>query len=256
MMIMSSLANAYGASGVAALKVIVDPGHGGSDRGAVRLSIEESKLSLHVAQLLIQELQENAPQFTGFLTRKADLALNLSHRAQLASQLRGDVFISIHANASGNDQIHGVEFYIQSQLPPDEEVLSLAKRENDIQVDGKLPLSYAWTPVRLPLPNEVLVILDDLVRRESLFHSSRLASLFKQMWFDKSETVRIRQAPFYLLENVTMPAVLIEMGYISHTRSAEKLSDPKYQKKIATSIFLALRKYKELVDIQPSADLH
>ena len=116
------------------LYVVIDPGHGGSDAGAVYGDAKESDIALKVS-LQLKKLLEKDRDFKVSLTREADFNLSLEERVQKAEKQKADIFLSLHANASNDQRAKGVEFYFQNNLPADEEAMYLANLENKMAVE-------------------------------------------------------------------------------------------------------------------------
>lgn len=233
-----------------ALHVVLDPGHGGSDRGTSHKGVTESEITLKVSQLIAEELKSDG-RFRVTLTRQSDTYLSLEDRVEIANK-NGDVFLSIHVNSSPDPDIRGQEIYFQNQLPPDEESLFLASRENmSTRPQQNQPRSVSLALKGKPhLNSDVRAIIGDLERN----HRFKLSSIFTEKLFynwlgDKARNHSpIRQAPFFVVSNVEKPAALIEIGYLTNKHDAARLTDPAYQKKIAKGIYKALLNFKEFID--------
>lgn len=221
-----------------ALHVMIDPGHGGTDTGATGHERRESEITLRVAELLAAELRKDS-RFKVALTRTTDKFLTLEERAEIANRAKADIFLSIHVNSSSDAQARGKEIYFQNQLPPDEEALFLASRENQ---GAKQRFNRQ--------KGDVAAIIEDLERNHRLRLSGRLSEELFRHWAGDPWRRRttIRQAPFYVISNVNMPSALVEIGYITNPREAEKLGDPNYLRQVAGGLYQALVSYKEFVD--------
>ncbi len=232
------------------MHVVIDPGHGGHDRGAKRKGLVEADITLAVSQLIAARLRAD-PRFEVTLTRTIDQALALEDRATFANRT-GDVFLSIHVNSSPDSKARGKEIYFQNQLPANEESLFLASRENpnykpERQVE-RLPSANVVS--RPHLNADLKAIVEDLERHHRFQASAILAEKLHLAWQGDSESNRqpIRQAPFFVVSNIDKPSALIELGYVSHPKESLKLVDPEYQKKIAQGIYNALVSFKEIID--------
>ena len=231
------------------LHVIVDPGHGGSDMGAVRSSIHESDISLKVAKRLSEILSKD-PRFKVTLTRKDDKTTTLEYRAQIAKDKGGHIFISIHVNASKDSRASGVEVYFKNQLPPDEEAMFLANKENHY-LGTSLNNEQKNTQTQwLSKKNDLQNILNDLDRNHNTQQSYIISQHFLKNWSARihKRTRPLRQAPFYLVSEVTMPSVLIELGFLSNPKELQILNTKKFHRKAAENIYNGLVKYKETLD--------
>lgn len=212
-----------------AFHVIIDPGHGGTDHGAVRDDVRESDLTLKIAQLLADQLDED---FQVTLTRDRDEIATLSARSEIASAAKGDLFLSIHTNSSSDPHASGAEFYFQTQMTVDEENLFLANSESKI---GR---------------NDVVAIINDLKRTSYNYLSQILAESIQDRWKQvlKVRNRPIRQESFHVLISVPMPSVLVELGFISNKKERQWLQDPTAQKNIASVLATGIKNYKEKMD--------
>ena len=228
-----------------ALTVMIDPGHGGTDTGAVQGKAKESEITLKVSLLLKQVIDEDN-KIKASLTRTTDKILGLPERVQLAEKAKADLFVSIHANAAKDKSARGVEFYFQNHLPADEESLFLASVENKMSQNSTVNLETSEPTKR----NDVLSIIEDLKRQDRMQNSHKLSKHLLDAWErgKRNPANIIRQAPFYVVSNTTIPSVLVELGFLTNPREAAKLMDVGYQKEIAQKIYQGLLKYKDLID--------
>lgn len=230
-----------------ALHIMLDPGHGGIDTGAVHGPAKESDLVLVVAQKL-KDLLEKDSQFKVTLTRNLNKSLSLPLRVAMAEQAKADIFISLHANAASDQRAKGVEFFFQNFLPPDEESLYLASQENQVVANNKE--FHDISEEDLSKKGDVAAIIEDLNRQNRIQSSLRLSQTLNHIWStdnNPSQAV-IKQAPFYVLSKTSMPSVLIEIGFLTNPREAKKLLLPNYQQDLAQKIYSALLSYKEKMD--------
>jgi len=207
----------------AQFRVIIDPGHGGSDMGATRDSFVESKIVLAIADKLKADLEKQNMQVT--LTREDDSHLSLQQRVQMANEKKADLFLSLHANWSRSKQVSGFEFYFASQ-------------QNQ---------THAANETHLTKPNDIVEKIKNdltLLGRQKL--SLEFSQQAQQQIADQKSV--IRRAPFYVIENTSMPAVLIEVGFISNRREAKQLASPEYQSEIADLLTKSVLSYKEKSD--------
>lgn len=235
-------------------KVIIDPGHGGKDRGAIVGDIEEAELVLKVALFLSQILKQDS-SFHPVLTRSQDHFISLHDRTQIAIQEKGDVFISLHLNTSKNKKRKGGEIYFQNHFPPEEESMLLAQMENQGKKTFAKNMGERNTEEptnELARSSEMSSILNDLKRSYKIFMSALLATSFipkkptsSQKKYLKHHFTSILQAPFYVIYHVNMPAVLVELGFITHKAESQKLKKPFFQKHLAQHIYLSLKRFKE-----------
>ncbi|HWU44376.1 MAG TPA: N-acetylmuramoyl-L-alanine amidase [Bdellovibrio sp.] len=237
----------------AAFHIVLDPGHGGTDTGAVHGHIKEADLVLRVANKL-KILLEKKNDFQISMTRSADRAVSLPDRVKFAETSKADLFVSLHANAASDKRARGVEFFFQNNLPPDEESLYLANQENQaMQNSGKdesTAAAAASASNDLSKKSDVAAIIEDLHRQSRMFSSLRLTRTLTHTWASdgKASQATIKQAPFYVISKTSMPAVLIEIGFLTNPREAKRLLSSEYQNDLAQKIYSALVAYKEKMD--------
>ena len=229
--------------------VLIDPGHGGIDKGAVRGNLKEADIALKVSHKLADILEKD-PRFKVSMTRTKDVSVSLPKRTQIANQAKTDVFLSIHINSSTDTRAKGKEFYFQNTLPPDEEALALAARENEAPHEDA-----SDTPDEkdsLSSQSDLKKIFVDLDRNYRIQASSDLSKILHEIWASKGEgrrsTRAIRQAPFYVVSFTDVPSVLVELGFISNPQEGPKLALADYQQELARSLYEGLVKFKETVD--------
>lgn len=239
------------------LHVMIDPGHGGTDTGAVRGKAREAEIALKVGTYL-KTLLEQDSNYQASLTRTTDKNLSLQERVELAEELKADLFLSIHANAASDRRARGVEFYFQNHLPADEETLFLAATENKVAKSNALENQNTQDPTK---KNDVLSIVEDLKRTHRMVSSHKLSKKLLMAWEETNPEIKnnsniIRQAPFYVVSRANMPSVLIELGFLTNPKEADRLINPEYQKEIAQKIYRGLQKYKDLMDKSNLASLN
>jgi N-acetylmuramoyl-L-alanine amidase len=204
--------------------VVLDPGHGGEDQGAKGPGNElEKDVTVAVARATAAHLQ--AAGVTTRLTREGDEAVSLTDRTALANRLQASVFVSIHANASLARGAHGAETYYMSADASDPQAAQAAAREN------------ASAP-----PDTVQLILWDLAHVANLNNSARLARTIQEK-LNALQGIKdrgIRQAPFVVLTGATMPAALVEVGFLSNAEEAARLAAHDVQDQIATALAEAI----------------
>jgi N-acetylmuramoyl-L-alanine amidase len=214
-----------------ALVVVVDPGHGGDKDGALGPDgLREKDLSLAIARRVAARLREAGARV--LLTRERDEGVDLSARAALANAAEADLFVSVHLNsmatAVGRARTRGIETYFLSADATDATAFAVAARENADRAPAEV----------FPADDAVAGILADLTSVEALAESSRLAHAVHERLVRQTgaEDHGVKQAPFHVLAGARMPAVLIEVGFISHKEEARRLADPAYQDRIATAV--------------------
>ncbi len=216
----------------AAPLVVIDPGHGGEQEGALSPRGEREKdLALQISRRLAARLRRDGLRVV--LTRTADVAVPLAARAAVANAIRADLFVSIHLNsmptAEARRVTHGVETYFLSADATDAAATAVAARENADRLAGEPDLD----------PDDpVAAILNDLEHDEALRRSSRLAQDVHRRLVAAlgAEDRGVRQAPFFVLAGARMPAVLVEVGFLSNPAEADLLRTRAHQDRIAEAI--------------------
>lgn len=229
-------------SEAAPLKVMIDPGHGGIDSGATRGSHKESDIALKVSRLLKDKLSQN-PDFAVEMTRTGDHNISLQERVKMAERAHSDLFLSIHLNSNPDPRAKGVELYFQNHLPPDEDTYFLASNENRGPQDtlSKDDVSFDEPTKK----NDISSIVEDLERHHRMLTSHQLSTQLLKAWSPTNQNVNIRQAPFYVVSRATIPSVLVELGFISNPKEAERLAADSYQSEMAEKIYQGLILYRK-----------
>jgi len=215
-----------------AFTAVIDPGHGGELAGAVSPQGDlEKDLTLQIARRVKRRLEGLGGRVV--LTRTADTRVPLANRAAVANALAADLFVSIHLNSMPTEASRrtssGVETYFLSADASDAGAEAAAARENADRLAGE----------PAPDPNDpVALILDDLESTATLSGSSRLAYALhdKLVAALQAENRGVKQAPFYVLAGARMPAVLLEVGFISNEAEAAKLRSAAHQDRIAAAV--------------------
>lgn len=215
--------------------VVIDPGHGGVDHGAVRDKIREADITLKVSQFLVDSLEKDS-DFQVTTTRTQDEIVPLNVRAKIGAQSKGQLFLSIHANSSPDSRANGTEFYFQSQMSLKEEELYLANSE-----------THSFNK------NTVEAIINDLVRTYNNYQSQILAETLQNHW---KQSLKVRDRPilqesFRVLVNVPMPSVLVELGFISNKKERTWMNETTSQKYMADLLYNGIKEFKEKIDKSP-----
>jgi N-acetylmuramoyl-L-alanine amidase len=220
--------------------IVIDAGHGGEDLGAVGVDdVREKEVVLNIAGYLDQLLRERLRART-ILTRTRDVFIPLPERTKIANENRADLFISIHANASEFKTASGVETYYLDNTN-DKASLKLADRENlSLQFGGDSNKSA----------NDLGFIMGDLIQNVKLDDSITLAHKLQNSvvdtlgrYYKGVNNLGVKKAPFFVLVGAHMPCVLVEVSFIDHPMEGKRLSDRKYQKLVAQSLYQGVRNY-------------
>lgn len=225
-----------------ALNITIDPGHGGTDRGAVRGNVEESQIVLNVAKKL-NALLASDPNFQTNLTRETDKILSLAERVKIADSFGADLLVSLHANAAPDRRAQGIEVFFQNSLSPNEDYLS---NEHNEPVNHPLKDQASSD---LSRSGDVTAIVQDLYKQTRIKNSLALSEALQEV-VKQDGPVSIKQAPFYVISKSNMPSVLIELGFLTHPKDIVRLNSEPYQGLLAKKIYSALVQYKEKIDSQ------
>ncbi len=209
--------------------VVLDPGHGGSNPGATGAlaGVHEKQLTLVLARAVRDRLVAGGVDVV--LTRDRDASMTLRRRMLVANQLGADLFVSIHANASPTRTQRGFETFLLTPA--------------GVAIDGRALRSDAGTP-RAGLDAETALVLDDVERGAAQWESAELALAIQR----ELRAVRggdgdrgVRQDAHHVLLGATMPAALVEVGFIDHPLEGRELADPAVQAQLADAIAAGIR---------------
>lgn len=214
--------------------VVVDAGHGGHDPGAVGNSLKEKDINLKAAIELSNSIKNLGMDVR--LTRADDRYLKLGERTLFANNAKADVFISLHCNALPRGQhASGVEFYLMDQ-PTDRAAFNLAVLENK-ELEGEsqnAELENANSDKKTQLLMKILI---DMQQNDKLIESTTLAEFMYDRTRGAGYSLRkVRQAPLFVLRGAEMPALLVEMGYITEAKDAKNLNSQAFRKKMMDAI--------------------
>lgn len=220
--------------GLGAARIVIDPGHGGHDPGAERGGLFESNIVLDVALRLEKLL--HAAGIDVVLTRRTDTYVPLEERTAIANRSQGDLFLSIHANASRKRTARGVETYFLN-FATNPEAEAVAAREN--AATGRTMSSLTDIVKAIALNNKLdeSKNLAGLVQKEMVEHLKGSNPGLKNHG--------VKQAPFVVLIGASMPSVLVEVSFITHSQEGRLLKSGAYRQKIAEALFEAVRGYQK-----------
>jgi N-acetylmuramoyl-L-alanine amidase len=231
--------------------IVVDPGHGGEDPGAIGpKKIREKEVTLAISKELVALINAE-PGYIGKLTRSTDYFIPLKKRRDIARNNKADLFISIHADAFAKPSAKGASVFALSRNGATSETARfLAERENESDLIGGVG------SISLDDKDEVLAgVLVDLSMTATLNSSLQVGNqvLIALGGVAHLHKRRVEQAGFMVLKAPDVPSILVETGFISNPDEAKKLNTPVYRKQIASSIFKGVKQY--FVQ-HPPADLH
>jgi N-acetylmuramoyl-L-alanine amidase len=219
--------------GLGVSRVVIDPGHGGHDPGAQVRGLNEAELVLDIA-LRLERLLVKEPGVEAVLTRRTNAYVALEERTAIANRSGADLFLSIHANASGNASIRGFETYFLN-FAPNPEAEALAAREN------------AGSSRRMgSLPDIVRAIALNNKIDESRDFAAMVQASMNDVLRKADRNARnlgVKQAPFTVLIGATMPSVLAEVSFMTNRDEATLLRAPAYRQQIAEALYAGIVKY-------------
>ncbi len=216
--------------------IVIDAGHGGKDGGAVGNKIVEKKIVLQIAQRLQKILKDRG--HTVYMTRTKDSFLRLSSRTKYANKKNADLFISIHANAmpaKSAASTHGVETYFLSQSRS-ARAERVAAKENSAYMQEMS--RYGKDSFLNALNSEKIIASHKL----SIDIQSNMLKSLRSRYKDVRDG-GVKEGPFWILVGAQMPAVLIEVGFLTHKKEAKRLATSIYQKQLASGIANGIERY-------------
>ncbi len=232
--------------------IIIDPGHGGKDPGAIgKGGLKEKDITLNISKLVRNELKSQLRNTEIIMTRYSDRFVELSRRTEVANRkLRksnNGIFLSIHINASISRRISGYETYFLSQNPSNEDARSTAALENNVIV-------YEKGKNRKEKYGDIEYIVAHMMTTQIQRESSMLAETVQVGMSSKNRYFKsrgVRKADFFVLRGALMPAVLVEVGFITNSKESKWLTRSSHQKRIARGISAGilnfLKKYNRTV---------
>lgn len=220
--------------------IVLDPGHGGQDPGAVghKLKLREKDVNLGVC-LKLKKLLEQELGVTVLMTRSTDVFITLGNRTRFANNNHADIFVSVHTNASKNKSASGMEtYYLSTALTSDARAVE-ALENNVVEL-------YEGGKQEKAKYDALSFILSDMSQTEHLENSNSMALLVQQNLVAgaKGNDRGVKQANFYVLRGAFMPAVLIELGFITNEKEEQLLANDEYQARLARTIFEGLKRFK------------
>lgn len=219
--------------GLGVRRIVIDPGHGGRDPGALAYGLKEKDVVLRVARRIAALLRETYG-YEVILTRDKDVYLPLEERTAIANTSKADIFLSIHVNAHPNKKVRGIETFFLN-LATNTDAMRVAARENATSTHNI---------------SELQDILSDLMQNSKIQESSILARYIHEQLVSglsgnpyRIRDLGVKQAPFYVLIGAEMPAVLAEISFITNPHEAALLKEDSYLNEIALQIATGVARY-------------
>jgi N-acetylmuramoyl-L-alanine amidase len=239
--------------GSAIQTIVIDPGHGGKDPGAVYGKAREKEIVLDIALKLGNYIKNAFPDVHVIYTRDRDVFVPLFQRAAIANKNDADLFISIHVNSVARGVVQGTETYILGQHRTKDN-LEVAKKENAVIL---LEDDYHTTYEGFDPNSPESYIMFELVQDEYLEQSAMLASAVQDQFRERVKRIdrSVKQAGFLVLRQTAMPGILVETGFLNHPSEREFLMSQSGRDYLASAIFRAFRDYKKKVEARSSFNL-
>ena len=222
-------------------KVVIDAGHGGKDPGCLGAYTKEKDVALNVALKTGKLISDNCPDVKVIYTRNTDVFVELYRRAKIANDNHADLFISFHCNANDNHGAHGVETYVMG-LHKSEANLAVARAENAAMLMEKdYEKNYGGFNPNSPES----AVMFSLYSSAYLNNSILLADKVQKNLVGTTKMLDrgVKQAGYWVLWAVSMPSILIEMGFLSNPAEEKYLSDEQHKEAIANAIFQGFASY-------------
>lgn len=222
--------------------VVLDAGHGGHDPGSLGYGgVREKDIALSVTKKVGKYIETYLPDVKVVYTRSGDTFVELHERGSIANRAKGDLFVSIHCNAHSNKSAFGSEIYFLG-LARTASALETMKKENSV-------IRFEENSVKTELTEEEILIYE--LANAGYLQNSQLVAGNMEYQFNERARRRsrgVKQAGFMVLYHASMPAILVELGFISNPNEAKYLSSEYGQDIMASAIFRAIRDYKSDYD--------
>lgn len=219
--------------------IVIDSGHGGKDPGTIGnyLRSKEKNITLSYAKELYKQLKASK-EYKVYLTRHKDIFINLKKRVELARQKKADLFISLHVNAIGDEDVTGFSIYTLSEQSSDKQAELLAKKENQADIIHGVDFSGASVDIMKTL----IDMSQRSVKNESAIFANKVIKHVKQADIEILQNTH-RFAGFAVLTAPDMASVLVELGYLSNPQEEKLLNNISYKRKICQTMVKAIEEY-------------
>ncbi|PWT92482.1 MAG: hypothetical protein C5B54_03445 [Acidobacteria bacterium] len=215
-------------------RIVVDPGHGGQDPGAMHNGLVEKDITLDVS-LRLKKILEDTYNYDVMMTRGQDKFIALEERTAYANSNSADLFVSVHVNSSRNKRVRGVEtYYLNFATTP--AAMEVAARENAIAEKNMGELQKLTAAIALNSK------IEESRELATLIQNNLVGSLNKRY---STTNLGVKQAPFYVLIGAQMPSILAEISFISNEKEADLLGDDSYKQSVAQGIARGIQNYIE-----------
>ncbi|MEY2963747.1 MAG: hypothetical protein RL754_1008 [Bacteroidota bacterium] len=226
--------------------IVIDPGHGGKDPGNLgtgRYKEREKDVSFDVSRLVKKYVEENLPGTKVVLTRSDDRFIELYQRTVIANRANADLFISIHCNANDNHSAYGTESFVLGMGEKDQRLNRTAQLENASRMlEENWESNYQELDASNPATIIALRAYQDAYLEQSISIANEIQNQFEQRV--KRRNRGVKQQPLAVLRGSTMPALLIELGFLTNSAEEDFLQSTQGKELLASAIYRAIKEYK------------
>ena len=231
--------------------LVIDPGHGGVDPGALGKSAKEKDINLNVSKLFAEMVEEEFPEVKIIFTRTKDVQVPLVKRANIANDANADLFISIHSNASKSRSAKGCEtFTLGAGSSAEAKAAAMYENEVILSEDNFEEIYKGFDP-----RSSESYIIFELMRGQDMERSAELAQMVQKGMVKNSKLYNrgVSSAGFLVLHRTVMPKILVELGFISNREEEKFIASKEGQRKLAKGIFEGFKEYYTLYGKQQSS---
>jgi N-acetylmuramoyl-L-alanine amidase len=233
--------------------IVIDPGHGGKDSGALGSKSRESDINLAIALKTGEYIEKNIKNATVIYTRKDDSTVDLKERPKIANKANADLFISIHSNSTNSKKVMGAETWVMG-IAKDEANLEVAMNENAVMLlEDDYSTKYEGFDPKSSESYIMFSLTQKVFQEQSINLASKIQTQFRERVNRNDRDVK--QAGFWVLYKTTMPSVLVETGFITNPAEEEYLISREGQDYLASSIFRACRDYLNEIESRSGISL-
>ncbi len=226
--------------------IVIDPGHGGKDPGNLgtgRYKSREKHVSYDVSVLVKKYIEENLPNTKAILTRDDDTFIELYQRTVIANRANADLFISIHCNANDNKSAYGTESFVLGMGERDQRLNKTAQLENASRMlEDNWQSNYTELDASNPAAVIALRAYQDAYLEQSISVADEIQKQFQGRV--KRRNRGVKQQPLAVLRGSTMPAVLVELGFLTNPGEEDFLQSKQGKELLASAIYRAIKSYK------------
>src|SRR3989338_10293546 len=216
-------------------KIIIDAGHGGKDPGAIGFrGVQEKDIVLDISRRLEEILRDNGFEVT--MTRDQDVFISLQERTEITSRANADLFVSVHANANTVHSVNGFEAYVAKDMGFQD------KNEDQRKINHQL-LFNELSMIRGS--EDVEKIVADMLYTHKQFEARKLAGCLARhaVGATKANNLGVKSSRFFVVRNTLIPAVLVEVGFLTNPREARQLEDGAYRQQLAVALADGIKEF-------------